>query len=68
MVMWPNELRFSCRQLSSGVGGIHPDAGLIEYNLEDAQVEINDSCADSHRLADGHKFGKTCFSLHHCQY
>jgi DeoR/GlpR family transcriptional regulator of sugar metabolism len=48
-----------------GVGGIHPDAGLTEYNLEDAQVKKSMiACADQVIvLADSRKFGETCFAF-----
>jgi len=47
-----------------GVGGIHVDAGLTEYNLEDAQVKKS-LIANADQvivLADSRKLGETCFA------
>ena len=47
-----------------GVGGIHVEAGLTEYNLEDAQVKKS-LIANADQvivLADSRKLGETCFA------
>jgi len=48
-----------------GVGGIHPQAGLTEYNLEDAQVKkaMIASADQVIVLTDSRKLGETCFAF-----
>jgi DeoR/GlpR family transcriptional regulator of sugar metabolism len=47
------------------VGGIHPEGGLTEYNLEDAQVKksLIASADQVIVLADSRKLGETCFAF-----
>ena len=48
-----------------GVGGIHMEVGLTEYNLEDAQVKKS-LIANADQvivLADSRKLGETCFAF-----
>lgn len=48
-----------------GVGGIHPETGLTEYNLEDAQVKKS-MIANADQVivvADSRKLGETCFAF-----
>jgi DeoR/GlpR family transcriptional regulator of sugar metabolism len=47
-----------------GVGGLHPDAGLTEYNLEDTLVK-QAMIANAEQVivvADSSKLGETCFA------
>jgi DeoR/GlpR family transcriptional regulator of sugar metabolism len=47
-----------------GVGGLHPEAGLTEYNLEDALVK-KAMIANAEQVivvADSSKLGETCFA------
>lgn len=47
-----------------GIGGLHPEDGLTEYNLEDALVKrvIIKKAGQVIVLADSSKLGATCFS------
>ena len=48
-----------------GLGGLHLEAGLTEYNLEDTLVKkaLIANAGQVIVLADGSKFGETCFAL-----